>query len=105
MNWLILIVAGIFECVWAISLKLSNGFTDLKWSITTVVFLALSMLMLGYSLKSIPVGTAYAVWTGIGAVGTAILGMIFFDESKDVIRILCILLIFAGIAGLKIFGK
>ena len=105
MNWLILIVAGIFECVWAISLKLSNGFTDLKWSITTVVFLALSMLMLGYSLKSIPVGTAYAVWTGIGAVGTAILGMIFFDESKDVIRILCILLIFAGIAGLKIFSK
>ncbi len=105
MNWIILIIAGLFECVWAISMKMSNGFTDLKWSIITIVFLILSMGMLAYSLKTLPVGTAYAVWTGIGAVGTAIVGMILFDESKDVIRIICILLIFAGIAGLKIFSK
>lgn len=100
-----MIIAGLFECVWAISMKMSNGFTDIKWSITTLVFLILSMGMLAYSLKTLPVGTAYAVWTGIGAVGTVIFGMIFFDESRDLIRIICILLIFAGIAGLKIFSK
>ncbi len=105
MNWIILIIAGLFECVWAVSMKMSNGFTDIKWSITTLVFLILSMGMLAYSLKTLPVGTAYAVWTGIGAVGTVIFGMIFFGESRDLIRIICILLIFAGIAGLKIFSK
>lgn len=104
-QWLILIIAGLFEVCWAIGLKYSEGFTKLGWSIFTIITLAISMLLLAYSLKSLPVGTAYAVWTGIGAIGTAILGMFLFNESKDVLRIVFILLIVAGIAGLKFVTK
>lgn len=105
MAWLILFIAGLFEISWAIGLKYSEGFTNLKWSIFTIVTLAASMFLLAYSLKTLPVGTAYAVWTGIGATGTAILGMILFDESRDLIRIFFILMIVSGIIGLKIFTK
>jgi quaternary ammonium compound-resistance protein SugE len=105
MQWIILVIAGLFEVCWAVGLKYSEGFTKLNWSIFTVITLGISMFLLAYSLKTLPVGTAYAVWTGIGAIGTAILGMFLFNESKDVLRIVFILLIVAGIAGLKFVAK
>lgn len=101
MNWLILIIAGLFEIAWAIGLKYSEGFTKLIPSVLTVISMIISMGLLAYSIKSLPVGTAYAVWTGIGAVGTAILGILLFDESKDLLRLGFIFLIIVGIAGLK----
>lgn len=101
MNWLILIIAGLFEIAWAIGLKYSEGFTKLIPSVLTVISMIISMGLLAYSIKSLPVGTAYAVWTGIGAVGTAILGIFLFDESKDLLRLGFIFLIIVGIAGLK----
>ncbi len=104
MHWIILVVAGLFECSWAICMKLSNGFTDVKWSALTIIFLIVSMVLLAFSLKHLPVGTAYAVWTGIGAIGTAVLGILLFNESKELIRIICILMIFCGIIGLKVFS-
>jgi len=104
MAWLILFIAGIFEVAWAIGLKYSEGFTKLWPSVFTVISVLISMGLLAISLKDLPVGTAYAVWTGIGAVGTAILGIILFGESKELIRIFFILLIVAGIIGLKIFS-
>ncbi|MFH5833378.1 quaternary ammonium compound efflux SMR transporter SugE [Halalkalibaculum sp. DA3122] len=102
MAWFYLIIAGLFEIVWAVGLKYSEGFTRLYPSIGTVIAMVISFYFLAQGLKVIPVGTAYAVWTGIGAVGTAILGMILFDESRDLLRISCILLIIAGIIGLKL---
>ena len=101
MDWIILSVAGAFEIVWAAGLKFTEGFTRLWPSLGTVVAMAISMALLAQALKTIPVGTGYAVWTGIGAAGTAIVGMILFDESRNVIRIICIGLIIAGIVGLK----
>jgi quaternary ammonium compound-resistance protein SugE len=101
MDWIILSVAGVFEIVWAAGLKFTEGFTRLWPSLGTVVAMAISMALLAQALKTIPVGTGYAVWTGIGAAGTAIVGMILFDESRNVIRIICIGLIIAGIVGLK----
>ncbi len=105
MAWLILFIAGLFETAWVIGMKYSQGFTKLSWSIFTVVSVFISMGMLAYSLKELPVGTAYAVWTGIGAVGTAILGIILFNESKEFIRLIFIFLIIVGIAGLRVFTK
>jgi quaternary ammonium compound-resistance protein SugE len=104
-NWIILAIAGLFEVGWAVSMKYSNGFTDTKWSILTVVLLIISMTLLAISLKHLPVGTAYAVWTGIGAVGTAALGIILFKESAEFWRIFFILLIVTGIIGLKVVTK
>jgi quaternary ammonium compound-resistance protein SugE len=104
MAWLILFIAGLFEIAWAIGLKYSNGFTQFWWSIFTIVSIIISMGLLAYSLKDLPVGTAYAVWTGIGAVGTAILGIFLFNESKEFVRIFFIFLIIVGIVGLKIFS-
>lgn len=101
MAWFILIIAGLFEICWAIGLKKSDGFSHIGWTVFTVITLIISMGMLAYALKELPVGTAYAVWTGIGAVGTAILGMIVFNESTEVLRIVFILLIVSGIVGLK----
>jgi quaternary ammonium compound-resistance protein SugE len=101
MDWIILSIAGVFEIVWAAGLKFTEGFTRLWPSLGTVVAMAISMALLAQALKTIPVGTGYAVWTGIGAAGTAIVGMILFDESRNVIRIICIGLIIAGILGLK----
>ena len=100
--WLILFVAGLCEIGWAVGLKYTEGFSRLWPSVTTLVAMTASVVLLGWSLKVLPLGTAYAVWTGIGAVGTAILGMILFDESKEVARLVSIGLIVAGIVGLKL---
>ena len=105
MDWFILFIAGLFETAWAIGMKYSNGFTKLYPSIFTIVTMAMSVFLLSISLKSLPVGTAYAVWTGIGAVGTAVLGIILFGESKELIRIGFIFLIIVGIIGLRIFSN
>ena len=102
MAWIYLVIAGLFEIAWAIGLKYTEGFTRLWPSAGTVAAMIVSFLFLAESLKSIPVGTGYAVWTGIGAAGTAIMGMILFNESRDLVRILCILTIVAAIAGLKV---
>jgi len=102
MAWMYLVIAGLFEIAWAIGLKYTEGFTRLWPSAGTVAAMIVSFLFLAESLKSIPVGTGYAVWTGIGAAGTAVMGMILFDESHDLVRILCILAIVAAIAGLKL---
>lgn len=104
MYWIILIIAGLFEVAWAIGLKYTDGFTKLFPSIFTIISMIISMGLLAYAVKHIPVGTAYAVWTGIGAVGTAILGIILFNESKEIIRIFFIFIIVVGIVGLKIFS-
>lgn len=101
MSWLILFIAGLFEVAWAVGLKYSDGFSKLNWSIFTFVCIAASMGLLAWSLKFLPVGTAYAVWTGIGAVGTAALGIILFNEPGDILRLFFIFLIVTGIAGLR----
>ena len=102
MNWFYLLIAGILEVGWAIGLKYTDGWTKLYPSIMTVIGMIASFYFLSLALKSLPIGTAYAIWTGIGTVGAAVLGMVLFDEPRDVVRILCIMLIIAGIAGLKI---
>lgn len=102
MNWFVLFVAGLFEIGWAIGLKYTDGFTRLWPTVVTVASMILSLGLLGLALKSLPVGTAYAVWTGIGTVGTAILGMVLFGESTEALRLVCIGLIVAGIVGLKL---
>lgn len=104
MSWFILIVAGLFEICWAVGLKYSNGFTKFWTGAFTIVSMILSMVLLSFSIKEIPLGTAYAVWTGIGAFGTAILGIFLFNESSEFIRLFFIFLIVAGIAGLKIYS-
>lgn len=104
MAWVSLFIAGLFECGWAVGLKYTDGFTKLVPSLLTLVAMGLSLLFLSIAMKTIPIGTAYAVWTGIGAVGVAIMGMILFDESRDVLRILCLFLIVLGIVGLKLFS-
>lgn len=103
--WSILLVAGLCEIGWAIGLKYTEGFSRLGPSLWTLAAMALSVVLLGWSLKTLPVGTAYAVWTGIGAVGTALLGMLLFNESREVARLVCIGLIVAGILGLKLVTK
>ena len=105
MAWFILVVAGIFEIAWAVGLKYSEGLSKFWPSVFTIVCLVISMGMLAFAVRSLPVGTAYAVWTGIGAIGTVILGMILFNEPKDVARLFFIGLILAGIVGLKFFTK
>ena len=102
MAWLYLFVAGVFETAWAIGLKYSAGFTKVGPSVFTVVAMSISLYLLALALRTIPVGTGYAVWTGIGTVGAAILGILLFNESREISRILCILLIVTGIIGLKL---
>jgi quaternary ammonium compound-resistance protein SugE len=101
MAWLYLFLAGLFEVGWAIGLKYTEGFSRLFPSLLTVAAMAFSLALLGLALKSLPVGTAYAVWTGIGAVGTAALGIVLFSEPATASRLFCIGLIVCGIAGLK----
>ena len=101
MAWASLFVAGLFEIGWAIGLKYTDGFSKLWPSLWTLASMIVSLVFLEYALRTLPVGTAYAVWVGIGAVGTAILGMWLFNESRDVARIVCLLLIVAGVVGLK----
>lgn len=102
MQWLFLSIAGIFEVFWAISLKYSQGFTRLVPSIITIVGMIASFYFLSLALKNLPLGTAYAIWTGIGTVGTAILGIIVFKEPIDITRLICIGFIIIGIVGLKL---
>lgn len=100
--WLILLAAGLLEIVWSISMKASAGFTRLPFTIVTLAAAWSSFILLGFSLKVLPVGTAYAAWTGIGAVGTAILGIVIFHEPVTAVRLGCIALIVGGIVGLKL---
>jgi quaternary ammonium compound-resistance protein SugE len=102
MAWLYLFLAGLFEVGWAIGLKYTEGFSRLVPSLWTVAAMIISLALLGLALKSLPVGTAYAVWTGIGAVGTAALGIYLFDEPATAARLASIGLIVAGIVGLKL---
>ena len=101
MAWIFLCIAGILEIFWAISLKYTEGFSNISWSVVTIIGMTASFYFLAQALETIPVGTAYAVWTGIGAAGTAILGIMLFSESAALERIACIGLIVAGIIGLK----
>jgi quaternary ammonium compound-resistance protein SugE len=102
MAWFMLFVAGLMEIGWAIGLKYTEGFTRLMPSVLTLAAMAASMALLGLALKTLPIGTAYAVWTGIGAVGTALLGIWLLGEPATVMRLVCIGLIVSGIAGLKL---
>ncbi len=105
MPWIYLAIAGLFECAWAIGIKYTDGFSKLLPSVLTITAMGISLWLLSLAMKSIPIGTAYAVWTGIGAVGVAILGMILFDESRELLRILCLLLIISGIVGLRLVSS
>lgn len=102
MAWLYLLLAGIFEIIWATSLKYTCGFTKLTPSVITILTMTLSVYFLSIAVKSIPIGTAYVIWTGIGAIGVVITGILLFNESVNIVRILCIFLIIAGIVGLKL---
>lgn len=102
MNWVHLSIAGVFEIAWAVGLKYTEGWTRLWPSLITAALMIASFYFLSLAVRALPIGTAYAVWTGIGTVGAAILGMVLFDEPRDVVRVLCIALIIAGIAGLKL---
>jgi len=101
MAWIFLFFAGLMETGWAIGLKYTEGWTKLYPSIATIILMAGSFFLLSKSLEELPVGTAYAVWTGIGAVGTVCIGILVLGESRDTLRLLCLLLIVAGIVGLK----
>lgn len=102
MEWIHLFIAGIFEISWAIGLKYSHGFTQIIPSVITVICMILSFYFLALALKNLPLGTAYAVWTGIGTLGTVILGIVLFKEPSTAMRLFCILLIMSGITGLKL---
>jgi quaternary ammonium compound-resistance protein SugE len=105
MAWVYLFFAGLFEIGWAIGLKYTDGFTRLVPTIWTVASMIVSLLLLGLALKTLPVGTGYAVWTGIGTVGTAILGIILFGEPATMLRLASIALILSGIVGLKLVSE
>jgi quaternary ammonium compound-resistance protein SugE len=102
MSWLFLFLAGLFEIIWAVGLKYSNGFTRLWPSVGTVAALIISLTLLSLSLRTLPLGTAYAIWTGIGALGTVTLGIYLFGEPASIWRLTCVGLIVAGIIGLKL---
>ena len=102
LSWFYLFIAGILEIAWAIGLKYSEGFSKPFVSVITIILMLFSFFFLSQALKTIPVGTGYAIWTGIGVIGTTILGIILFNEPKDFVRIICILLILSGLIGLKL---
>ena len=102
MAWIYLALAGLFEIVWAVGLKYSDGFTRLWPSVATAAAMIVSVLLLALATRSLPIGTAYAIWTGIGAVGAVILGIALFGDSAAPLRLLCVALIVAGIVGLKL---
>lgn len=104
MAWFYLFAAGLLECIWPIALKQSDGFSNLAPSVVTVVVGFISLVLLSFAMRSIPVGTAYAVWTGIGAVGVALIGIIYYGDAKTAGRIVCIGLIVAGVIGLRLFS-
>lgn len=102
MPWLILVIAGLLEVVWALMLKQSAGFTKPVPTVAFLISLCLSMFLLAQAIKSLPVGTAYAVWTGIGALGTAIVGIVWLGESRDMLKVISLLMLVAGIIGLRL---
>ena len=101
MAWTCLVIAGLLEIGWAVGLKYTEGFSKLWPSVATGIPMIASFVLLSYALKTIPIGTGYAVWTGIGAAGTAIIGMMYLGEPREMLRVLCIALIIAGVVGLK----
>ena len=103
--WVILVVAGVFETGFSIGMKYSHGFTRFWPSVATAVMIVLSLGLVGVATRSLPIGTAYAVWTGIGAVGTVVLGIVLFGESAALSRLACLALIVTGILGLKLLGE
>ena len=105
MDWFALVVAGSLECIWAVGLKYTEGFSKPIPTLITIAAMISSFWLLSVAMKTIPAGTAYAVWTGIGAVGVAVAGIIFFDESRDTPRLICLLLIVTGVAGLRLFSR
>lgn len=105
MHWTLLLIAAALEIVWAVGLKYADGFTRLWPSVGVIIAMIASMGLLALAARGLPIGTAYAVWTGIGAAGTAIAGMILFGESASAGRLLCLVLIVAGVVGLKVFAK
>ncbi|EHR63145.1 DMT family transporter [Saccharomonospora cyanea] len=104
MAWVVLVVSGVLETVWAAALEASRGFSRLWPSLLFLVALAASMAGLAYALRTIPVGTGYAVWVGIGAVGTAVYGMVALEEPASVVRLLCLAMIIGGVVGLRFAG-
>lgn len=104
MPWILLLLAAVFEIAWAIGLKFTDGFTRLWPTVGTVSALVASVLLLGSAARSLPIGTAYAVWTSIGAVGTILFGMMFFGDPVNATRLACVSLILIGVVGLKVFS-
>jgi quaternary ammonium compound-resistance protein SugE len=102
MAWIILVIAGLLEVGWAVGLKYTDGFTRLIPSVVTVLAMVVSLALLGIAVRTLPLGTAYAVWTGIGTVGTVVVGILLLGEPASLIRLLCVFLIVAGIVGLKL---
>lgn len=102
MEWVYLVIAGLLEVAWSTSMKYSEGFTRLGPSVATIVGMAASFGLLSLAMRTLPLGTAYGIWTGIGAVGSVVIGIVVLGEPRDATRILCILLILAGIVGLKL---
>ncbi|HEY6346431.1 MAG TPA: quaternary ammonium compound efflux SMR transporter SugE [Candidatus Acidoferrum sp.] len=105
MPWLLLFLAGLLEIGWAVGLKYTKGFSELWPTVGTLAAMAASVTLLGIAMRTLPVGTAYAVWTGIGAVGTVVLGILLFGDSAGISRLVCVALILAGIIGLKLVGN
>lgn len=105
MSWFILFIAGLFEIAWAVGIKYTEGWTRLWPSVLTLIAMVVSFFFLSLALKHLPMGTAYAVWTGIGTIGTVVYGIVFFKEPTDILRIACIMLIIFGIVGLRILAK
>lgn len=104
MHWILLGVAGIFEIVWAIAMKYSDGFSNLLPSIVTVVGYIASLVFLTFAMKELPVGTGYAIWTGIGIIGTTVLGVLLFQEKLTLLQVLCLALIIIGVIGLRLLS-
>lgn len=104
MQWLFLLLAGVLEVTWAVAMKYSNGFSVLLPSVVTVIGYILSAVFLAFAMKQLPLGTAYAMWTGFGIIGTTILGVLLFGDKMSLPQVICVLLIICGIAGLKLLG-
>ena len=104
MEWIYLVIAGVFEMGWAMGLKYSQGFTKTLYSILTIIGMTASFYFLSLALKTLPIGTAYAVWTGIGTIGTVVLGIILFKEPINIMRLICLAFIVCGIIGLKLIS-
>lgn len=105
MAWIYLLIAGAAEIVWAYGLKMSHGFTNIGWTLSTLFFIAFSFYFFARSMRTIPIGTAYAVFTGIGAAGTAVVGIVYLSEDLNFLKVASLLVLIAGIAGLKILDK